>query len=193
MSATYVGWSLAVAGNDHFSLLDGDLRKWSGEALPLTQEYPTIAEKSFRGTFNDEIFADWEYVLGNLQAEDAVLVDTRIHASYTGEMGPLQRRGHIPGAILHNYLWDFSSDGTYYNLNLLREHYQRDGITPEKEIITYCMTGREALAVWFTLKYLLGYPRVRLYQASLTEWSANPDLPMVTGETPWGEMRRKAA
>lgn len=193
LSATYLGWTLAVSGNDHFLLLDGNLRKWADEDLPLTQRFPEVAEALFHGAFNSEIFADWAYVLENLREEDTVLVDTRTHASYSGEIGPTQRHGHIPGAILHNYLWDYAPDGTYYPVDLLREHYAREGITPDKEVISYCVTGREASAVWFVLKYLLGYPHVRLYQASLTEWCARPELPLVTGETPWGDMRREAA
>ena len=113
LSASYVGWSLAVSGNENFFLLDGDLRKWVDEERPLTQSYPEISELYYQAEFNGSIFADWAYVLERLHDVDTVLVDSRIRASYTGETNPAQRRGHIPGAILHNYLWDFSSNGTY--------------------------------------------------------------------------------
>lgn len=191
LSATYVGWSLAVSSNQNFFLLNGDLGKWERDGYPVTQQYPDITEEYFQADFDDSVFVDWAYVFDNLYNEDTVLVDSRIRSSYTGESGPTQRRGHIPGAILHNYLWDFEQDGAYLPLETLRERYERAGITPEKEIITYCVTGREGSAVWFVLKYLLDYPRVRLYQASLTEWAAKPELPMVISSDPWGEMGKE--
>ena len=193
LSASYVGWSLAVSGNDHFALLDGDLRKWVEEDRPLTRRYADMSEALLSGGIQRSHLCRLDVCAGKVARRRHLLVDSRIRARYTGDMGSTQRRGHIPGAILHNYLWDFSANGIFLSLDLLRDHYVRDGITPEKEIITYCVTGREASAVWFVLKYLLGYPRVRLYQASLTEWSANPELPMVTGDTPWGEKGKKAA
>ena len=192
LSATYIAWSLAVSDNHNFFLLDGDLGKWMAEHRPLTQRYPDVTEVYYQADFDSSVFVDWEFVYQNLHNENIVLVDSRIRSSYIGEMGPTQRLGHIPGAILHNYLWDFDPDGTYLPIDTLREHYEKAGITPDKEIITYCVTGREGSAVWFVLKYLLGYPCVRLYQGSLTEWSAKPWLPMVTGSDPWGEMGKGA-
>jgi len=187
LSASYTAWSLAVTGHQEFMILDGHIKKWMAENRPLTQLYPEIYAVEYPVRFDEAQFADWRYVRDHMYQPDVVLVDSRTPDLYTGETGPTIRLGHIPGAILHNYMWDFSRDGTYHPLDQLRRRYESSGITPEKEIITYCITGREGSAIWFMLKYLLGYPRVRLYQASLTEWAAMPDLPMVTGEDRWGE------
>jgi thiosulfate/3-mercaptopyruvate sulfurtransferase len=192
LSSSYAAWSLAVTGHRDFMVLDGHYNKWAAENRPLTQLYPVIREAQYPVRFDASIFADWRYVRDRLHDADVVLVDSRTRSLYNGTTGPTIRLGHIPGAILHNYMWDFARGGTYHTLDKLRERYVREGITPDKEIITYCITGREGSAVWFMLQCLLGYPRVRLYQASLTEWAAIPDLPMVTGNEPWGEERRAA-
>ncbi|HEY3378140.1 MAG TPA: sulfurtransferase, partial [Armatimonadota bacterium] len=189
VSASYTAWSLAVTGNAQAVVLDGGLDKWEDEKRPLTQQYPRINFAAYQAQFNADIFADWQYVRDRLGDPDVVLVDTRSRDMYTGSSGPTQRRGHIPGALLHNYIWDFRHDGTYRPVEALRARYAGAGITPDKEIITYCVTGREGSAAWFLLKNLLGYPRVRLYQASMTEWTAHPELPLVTGSSPFGEQQ----
>ena len=181
ISATYTLWSLAVTGNPHGRVLDGGLRRWLAEGRPLTQQYPPVAPVDYTPVFAPAIFADLAYVRDHLGDPDVVLVDSRTRGLYEGSEGTTMRHGHLPGAILHNYIWDFHADGTYLPVEALRERYARAGIVPEKEIITYCVTGREGSAVWFMLKCLLGYPRVRLYQASLSEWVAYPELPLVTG------------
>ncbi len=195
LGATYALWTLYVTGNRDVYLLDGHLNKWKAEQRPVTQEHPRISAAQYECRFDDAQYADWRYVRDHLGDPDVVLVDSRTRSSYTGETGVTIRRGHIPGAILHNYLWDFHRDGTYHDLEVIRARFERKGITPDKEAITYCVTGREGSANWFMLKCLLGYPRVRLYQASLAEWAAHPDLPLVTGDAPGAvpRMRRRAA
>lgn len=195
LNAAYALWSLYVTGNRDVFMLDGHLKKWVAERRQVTQEYPRVAETQYEARFDEEQFADWRYVRDRLGDPDVVLVDSRARSLYTGESGDTVRLGHIPGAVLHNYLWDFNRDGTYHALEAIRGRFERAGVTPDKEVITYCVTGREGSANWFLLKCLLGYPRVRLYQASMLEWAAHPELPLVTGEEP-GEVprrRRRAA
>jgi len=184
ISATYTVWSLAVTGNTRGIVLDGGMNRWTAEERPLTQQYPDVSETCYQVDFDESIFADLHYVAEKLDDPGVVLVDSRTRGQYDGTAGTTMRLGHLPGAILHNYIWDFHPDGTYLPLPALRERYRRAGIVPEKEIITYCVTGREGSAIWFMLKCLLGYPRVRLYQASLSEWAAHPELPMINGGEP---------
>ncbi|MHB9132241.1 MAG: sulfurtransferase [Armatimonadota bacterium] len=196
LSASYGVWTLAVTGNQNGCVLDGHFNKWLAEERSLTQQYPPIEDATYRPVFNDDIFADWRYVRDRMNDSNVVLVDSRSRALYEGTTGPTMRLGHIPGAVLHNFLWDFSPQGTYLPEDTLRQHYEKQGVTPDKEIITYCITGREGSANWYILHRMLGYPRVRLYQASLTEWAAMPELPMVTGPDPYGkpgEEQRRAA
>lgn len=89
-----------------------------------------------------------------------------------------QRGGHIPGAT--NIPWAQvvnDSDGTFKSADQLKQLYESKGITQDKEIITYCRIGERSSHSWFVLKYLLGYPDVKNYDGSWTEWGnmiANP-------------------
>jgi thiosulfate/3-mercaptopyruvate sulfurtransferase len=192
LSATYTAWTLAVTGHLAARVLDGGLAAWQREGRRIARPYPSVTEADYPPGFMQAYFADRQYVRDRLDDPDVVLVDSRTRPAYAGAAGSTMRRGHIPGAILHNYLWDFTPQGHYRTPEQLHAKYVRDGIIPEKEVITYCETGREGSSVWYVLKYLLGYPNVRLYQASLTEWAAFDALPMVMGDLPWGEMRQAA-
>jgi thiosulfate/3-mercaptopyruvate sulfurtransferase len=82
-----------------------------------------------------------------------------------------QRGGHIPGAA--NIPWSQAvndEDGTFKSGEELKKLYEGKGITSDKEIITYCRIGERSSHTWFVLKYLLGYPNVRNYDGSWTEW-----------------------
>ena len=94
------------------------------------------------------------------------------------------RRGHIPGAVNHYWQDDLEREGFGYvwkPAERLRETYSAQGITPEKDIIAYCNSATEASHVYFTLRYLLGYPRVRIYVGSWTEWAEREGTPVETG------------
>jgi thiosulfate/3-mercaptopyruvate sulfurtransferase len=72
----------------------------------------------------------------------------------------------------------------------LRNGYTAQGITPDKNFIVYCNSTTEASHVHFTLRYLLGYPRVRIYVGSWTEWAEQVELPIEVGERGSGEARK---
>jgi thiosulfate/3-mercaptopyruvate sulfurtransferase len=104
--------------------------------------------------------------------------------TFPAEAGAQMRRGHIPGAINHYWQSDLTREGFGYvwkPLDELRADYAAKGITPDKDIITYCNSATEASHLHFTLRYLLGYPRVRVYVGSWTEWAERAELPVETG------------
>ena len=121
-----------------------------------------------------------------MSSKSKSLVDVRSPKEFTGEiLAPpeyptehAQRGGHIPGAT--NIPWSQAvndSDGTFKSAGELKTLYESKGITPDKEIITYCRIGERSSHTWFALKYLLGYPNVKNYDGSWTEWGniiANP-------------------
>lgn len=184
LSATYVAWNLLATGHPKVALLDGSLSKWSAEKRPQSRSFPRVQTVTSTANFDSSIFADRAFVQQHLNDPKVQIVDTRTVEMYEGKEGPTQRLGHVPGAVLHDYLWDFGKNGTYLPLETLRANYRKAGITPDKEIVTYCNTGREGSAVWYVLHEMLGYPKVRLYQASMTEWTAYPELPLVMGKRP---------
>jgi thiosulfate/3-mercaptopyruvate sulfurtransferase len=94
------------------------------------------------------------------------------------------RRGHIPGAVSHHWRTDLTEGelATVWRPRaMLRASYEAQGITPDRDVIVYCNGGLESSHVWFTLRVLLGYPRVRVYDGSFTEWAAREELPVATG------------
>jgi thiosulfate/3-mercaptopyruvate sulfurtransferase len=107
------------------------------------------------------------------------MVDVRSPKEFTGEiLAPpeyptehAQRGGHIPGA--KNIPWSQAvnnDDGTFKSADELKKLYESNGITPDKEVVAYCRIGERSSHTWFVLKYLLGYPNVKNYDGSWTEW-----------------------
>jgi thiosulfate/3-mercaptopyruvate sulfurtransferase len=116
-------------------------------------------------------------VLESLNQPGIALVDVRSPQEYTGEliappgmMETAQRGGHIPGARNIPWAQAVREDGSFKSPDELRTLYESQGITPDKQVITYCRIGERSSHTWFVLKYLLGYPHVRNYDGSWTEW-----------------------
>jgi len=185
-NATFLLWFLDYLGHKKVGILNGGWEKWFSEKFPITQTYPILLSKKFYGRVKRESLAEKSYVKGHLQAKDVVIVDARSPTQYSGEEGEEIRRGHIPGA--RNIFWETTLDGdevkTWKKKEDLEKLFAESGILKDKEIIVHCRTGREASHVYFTLKYVLGFPNVRLYRGSWVEWSADWNLPVKKGMDP---------
>jgi thiosulfate/3-mercaptopyruvate sulfurtransferase len=126
--------------------------------------------------------AEKTWVQARLQDPSVILVDARSPAEFSGEVAgrDIQRPGHIPGAV--NVEWVRNLTETeprqFKPAVDLESLYQQAEVTPDKEIVVYCRTGVRASHDYFALR-LLGYPRVRLYDGSYLEWSADPTLLVV--------------
>jgi thiosulfate/3-mercaptopyruvate sulfurtransferase len=183
IDATFVAWLLASAGATKVYVLDGGYAKWDVEARPLSQRYPRLPLPSSRlkaKAFRPEI-ASLEDVKAAVAGSGTLLVDARPPEQYNGAAGAQLRRGHIPGAINHSWKSDLVKPDlalVWQSADSLRAAYQAQGITPDRDIILYCNTGTEASHVFFALKYLLGYPRVRIFTGSWTQWAEREELPI---------------
>jgi thiosulfate/3-mercaptopyruvate sulfurtransferase len=119
-------------------------------------------------------------VLGDLGKAGVALVDVRSPKEYSGELlAPenlpqegAQRGGHIPGAANIPWAQAVREDGTFKSSSELKELYEAKGVTPDKAVIAYCRIGERSSHTWFVLHYLLGYPNVRNYDGSWTEWGS---------------------
>jgi thiosulfate/3-mercaptopyruvate sulfurtransferase len=187
IDATYLAW---ILGGLHAPVLvlNGGYQKWELEQRPESRAYPAAVP----GTFPVRAFtpdkatrADVEGVV-RARASTAILVDARPPDQYSGQAGAQVRRGHIPGAINHYWQTDLRDDLThvFQDTTTLRAAYRAQGITPDKDVILYCNGALESSHIYFVLHALLGFPHVRIYDGSWTDWSAQAALPIATGLSP---------
>jgi thiosulfate/3-mercaptopyruvate sulfurtransferase len=186
--AAFAFWVFKYYGYKDVRLMNGGRKKWLQEDRPVSKDLPNYSGGNFRASEPDKnirIFLN--EVKQALDAKDRIrMVDVRSPKEFTGEiLAPpeyptehAQRGGHIPGA--ENIPWGQAvndSDGTFKSADELKKLYESKGITPDNEIIAYCRIGERSSHTWLVLKYLLGYPNVKNYDGSWTEWGniiANP-------------------
>jgi thiosulfate/3-mercaptopyruvate sulfurtransferase len=185
-NATFLAWILTGFRHPRVYLLDGGYGKWAAEGRALTRKYPeTEAVPYSADPFALEV-SNVEWVRHMVNREGAVIVDVRPADQYAGTAGAQIRRGHIPGAVNHFWQEDLRDAGggvkVWKSVADLKASYERQGITPDKQVFIYCNTGTEASHVYFALRHLLGYPKVRIYVPSWTEWAAREDLPIEQGQ-----------
>ena len=184
IDATFAAFLLAAFGHPKIYVLDGGYSKWQLEQRPIAVHYPRVPTTKFPDwPFNPDT-ASLDEVRRASEGGSAVLVDARSPEQYAGEAGAQMRRGHIPGAINHYWQNDLTQAGfghVWKPVDELRQSYAAQGITPEKDVIAYCNSATEASHTYFTLRNLLGYPRVRVYVGSWTEWAEKEELPVEKG------------
>lgn len=177
--AAFAFWILKYYGVEKVVLMNGGRKKWLAEDREITRDKPTVTRTTYKAKGpNEEIRTYLDYVKASLGANDKALVDVRSPAEFTGEITAppeypnehAQRGGHIPGAANIPWSQAVKEDGTFKTAEELSKLYQSKGITPNKEIITYCRIGERSSFTWFVLTYLLGYPKVKNYDGSWTEW-----------------------
>jgi len=185
--AAYAFWLLKYHGHNDVRLLNGGRQKWQAEGRPTATERPRYPRATYSANGPDtSIRALRDFILPRVGQPGVVLVDVRSPKEYKGELlAPehlpqegAQRPGHIPGA--KNIVWSEAvrEDGTFKSADELRALYETQGVTPDKEVIPYCRIGERSSHTWFVLKYLLGYPHVRNYDGSWTEWGSLIDAPI---------------
>ena len=178
--AAYAYWTLKYYGLDKVKLINGGRVKLEAEGRQFTTDVPTPAATSFKfsGGANEAIRAYRDDVAERIGK--AGLVDVRSPGEYSGELlAPenlpqegAQRGGHIPTAKNIPWAKAVKEDGTFKDVAELKELYGAQGITGDRETIAYCRIGERSAHTWFVLTEILGYPNVRNYDGSWTEWGS---------------------
>jgi len=192
--ATYAFWVFQLFGFTNARLLDGGRIKWEseGRALETTPVHYPATHYTAPARADDRIRAFIQDVHQHLRAHGK-LVDVRSGPEYTGEKlhmpdypqeGTL-RGGHIPSARSVPWARAANPDGTFKPAAELRGIYETEqGLSKSDDVIAYCRIGERSSHTWFVLTYLLGYPKVRNYDGSWTEWGNAVRSPIVKGSEP---------
>jgi thiosulfate/3-mercaptopyruvate sulfurtransferase len=188
--AAYAYWYFKYYGHELVKLMDGGRKKWELEQRPMTTEMPKVAAgqgyvaqgqnhaiRALREMVQEEVIGKPEFAL----------VDVRSPEEYRGELlapphlpqEQAQKPGHIPGA--KNIPWAKAVNpetGAFLPLEQLRTLYEGQGITSDRQVVAYCRIGERSAHTWFVLHELLGYPKVRNYDGSWTEWGSLVGVPI---------------
>jgi thiosulfate/3-mercaptopyruvate sulfurtransferase len=188
--AAYAYWILKLRGFDRVKLVDGGRKKWELESRELSQEAPAYDSTGIQvgGAERPSIRALRDEVISKV-GSDTGLVDVRSPEEYRGEkLAPdhlpqeqSQVPGHIPGAKNIPWVQAANDDGTFKSADELRELYEAQGITSDREIIAYCRIGERSSHTWFALQELLGYSNVKNYDGSWTEYGSLVGAPVEVG------------
>ncbi len=185
--ACFAYWVARMYGHQDARIMNGGRKKWELEKRDLVTDEPKASRAQYRAKpFDATLRALQPAVQEHLGKAGAAMVDVRSPAEFTGEiLAPpglqetAQRAGHIPGATNIPWLQAVNdADGTFKSAEELKARYERDGITPDKDVIAYCRIGERSSHTWFALHELLGYPKVRNYDGSWTEWGSMIGLPI---------------
>ena len=185
--ACYALWLFQYYGHQNVKIMNGGRTKWEQENRPLVKEVPSYpattykakeADKSIRA-FRDDVFKQIE--------AKKPMVDVRSPKEYSGELLHMPnypqegatRGGHIPGAVSIPWAQAVNeADSTFKSAEDLKVLYEGKNVKSDGEIIAYCRIGERSSLTWFVLKYLLGYPTVKNYDGSWTEWGNLVDAPI---------------
>jgi thiosulfate/3-mercaptopyruvate sulfurtransferase len=185
--ATWAYWLFKYYGHRDARVMNGGRKKWIDEGRPLEATVPSYPKTTYRAQDPDQsIRAFRQQVFERVGQPGVGLVDVRSPKEFTGELlAPenlpqegAQRGGHIPGAANVPWATAVREDGTFKSAEELRAIYESKGITADKEIVAYCRIGERSSHTWFVLRELLGYPKVRNYDGSWTEWGSLVDVPI---------------
>jgi thiosulfate/3-mercaptopyruvate sulfurtransferase len=188
--AAYAYWLLKLRGFDDVKLLDGGRKKWELESRELVQDVPTYepSDHVLLGDERPDIRVLRDEVIGKVGSSTG-FVDVRSPEEYRGEkLAPdhlpqeqSQVPGHIAGAANIPWVKAANDDGTFKSADELRALYEAEGITSDREVIAYCRIGERSSHTWFALQELLGYPNVKNYDGSWTEYGSLVGVPVELG------------
>ena len=186
--AAFAFWQMKINGHKDVRLMNGGRKKWAEvDNRELTKDKPSVSATSYKVSGRDEktLRSLQPDVQKFMEAKQGNLVDVRSPQEFTGEilappglLETAQRGGHIPGAANIPWAKAVDEDGTFKSAADLKALYEGEGVSPDKPTIAYCRIGERSSHTWFVLKYLLGYPEVRNYDGSWTEWGSMVGTPI---------------
>ena len=170
-------WFLEYYGHPNVKMLDGGFRAWKAAGAPVTSDATPPKTAPFKIAERRDVLATTDDVLRSLGQKQIAILDTRSAGEYRGTHVRAARGGAIPGAIHIEWTDNIAPDGKFKSNADLKIMYEKAGITPDKEVVSYCQGGYRAAHSYVALR-LLGFPKVRNYIGSWKEWGDRADLPI---------------
>jgi len=188
--AAYAYWLLKLRGFEDVKLLDGGRKKWELQSRELVQDVPSYqpSDHVLLGDERPTIRALRDEVTSKVRSATG-FVDVRPPEEHRGEkLAPdhlpqeqAQVPGHIAGAANIPWVKAANDDGTFKSADELKALYEAEGITADRDVIAYCRIGERSSHTWFALQELLGYPNVKNYDGSWTEYGSLVGAPVELG------------
>ena len=170
-------WFLEYFGHPNARMLDGGVKAWKARGLPVTTEAASPRAATFKTNERRDVLATADDVLHGLNKSAVAVLDTRSRSEHLGTQVRAARGGAIPGSIHIEWTDNIAPNGAFKSDAELKKMYNDAGITPDKEVLSYCQGGYRAAHSYVALR-LLGYPKVRNYIGSWKEWGDRTDLPI---------------
>ncbi|QDV37843.1 sulfurtransferase [Tautonia plasticadhaerens] len=189
--ACYAFWAFKLFGHDDCRIMNGGRKLWLDQERELSRDTPSYPRTDYvvKGADASKIRIFRDDVLAHMKAGKK-MIDVRSPGEYTGELlhmpdypqeGSL-RAGHIPGAKSVPWTRAVNEDGTFKSADELKAIFEGEcGLDQSDEVVAYCRIGERSSLTWFVLTYLLGYPKVRNYDGSWTEWGNLVGVPIAKG------------
>ena len=170
-------WFLEYFGHPDAKMLDGGFGAWKTAGAPIAIDATPPKAAKFKIQEQRDVLATVDDVIQSLGKKDKAILDTRSVGEYLGTHVRAARGGAIPGAIHIEWTDNIAPNGKFKSNEELQTMYKRAGITPDKEVVSYCQGGYRAAHSYVALR-LLGFPKVRNYIGSWKEWGDRTDLPL---------------
>jgi len=179
LMAARLFWVLEYYGHEKLGILDGGLARWLAENHHVTRDPSQVTASTYTPHPHPDRLSSSDDVKAVLGKPGVALLDVRSHEEYTGAMVQAARGGHVPGA--KNCDWQTALAGlnipALKSADELAAQFAAAGVTPDKQVITYCQGGVRAAHSYYVLR-LLGYTNVSNYTGSWGDWGNDPNLPV---------------
>ncbi|MYA76645.1 MAG: sulfurtransferase [Gemmatimonadetes bacterium] len=182
-TAARVWWMLRWLGHDAVAVLDGGWPAWTGAGLPVTQDDPEVAPRTFVPNVRANLVTDVDGVDRHRKDADWVVLDARTPERFRGEQEPIDPvAGHIPGATCATFDANLGEDGCFQSPEELRRRFEGifGGLAADRAI-NYCGSGVSACHNLLAIAHA-GLGDAVLYPGSWSEWITDEDRPIGTGE-----------
>jgi thiosulfate/3-mercaptopyruvate sulfurtransferase len=177
MRAARALWFLDYLGHPAAAILDGGFTAWGEAGRAVTTDAIAPTATDWLGEPDSSKIATWRDVRDRLGDPSTTILDTRSDAEYFGEAVRARRGGAIPGAVHLEWKRNLAPDGRFKPPAELRAMYEAAGVTPDREVVTYCQGGYRAAHAYVALR-MAGFDRIRNYTGSWKEWGDREDLPL---------------